>query len=216
MTRQFQILTGALLLMLMITPSHAALVSFLIDKNSKDPFGIGEDKTNNDCSGYFGSGFEDCQIAFGDTALSRVVIKFDKNLTIGSSDSAVNNQWYPTIDGKEWKFSGNNSNNQSGKWEYTAGAGDPVIKYWAAKAGPGFKLFWDVDDLDLCAVVNSLSCLSAANAVTAGSWVTPSGKGLSHLTFYDSMAVVPVPAAFWLFGTALIGLIGYSRRKTNA
>ena len=25
-------------------------------------------------------------------------------------------------------------------------------------------------------------------------------------------AVVPVPAAFWLFGTALIGFIGISRR----
>ena len=29
---------------------------------------------------------------------------------------------------------------------------------------------------------------------------------------YHKMSVVPVPAAFWLFGTALIGFIGMSRR----
>jgi hypothetical protein len=30
--------------------------------------------------------------------------------------------------------------------------------------------------------------------------------------FSESLTVVPVPAAFWLFGTALIGFIGISRR----
>jgi hypothetical protein len=34
----------------------------------------------------------------------------------------------------------------------------------------------------------------------------------SHWTEYGPPAVVPVPAAFWLFGTALIGFIGFSRR----
>ena len=37
------------------------------------------------------------------------------------------------------------------------------------------------------------------------------GSGaLDNLTY----SVVPVPAAFWLFGTALIGFIGYSRRRS--
>jgi len=41
-------------------------------------------------------------------------------------------------------------------------------------------------------------------------WV---GQGsISHVALYGNVAVVPVPAAFWLFGTALIGFIGFSRR----
>jgi hypothetical protein len=29
---------------------------------------------------------------------------------------------------------------------------------------------------------------------------------------YGAISPIPVPAAFWLFGTALIGFIGFSRR----
>ncbi|HWS02457.1 MAG TPA: VPLPA-CTERM sorting domain-containing protein, partial [Gammaproteobacteria bacterium] len=32
-------------------------------------------------------------------------------------------------------------------------------------------------------------------------------------TFEIDVAVVPVPAAAWLFGTGLVGLIGVARRK---
>ncbi len=31
----------------------------------------------------------------------------------------------------------------------------------------------------------------------------------------DSVSAVPVPAAIWLFGTALVGLVGFSRRKST-
>jgi hypothetical protein len=34
----------------------------------------------------------------------------------------------------------------------------------------------------------------------------------SHWTEYGAVSAVPVPAAAWLFGTALIGFIGFSRR----
>ena len=33
---------------------------------------------------------------------------------------------------------------------------------------------------------------------------------------HDSASVIPVPAAFWLFGTALIGFVGYSKRRKEA
>ncbi len=36
---------------------------------------------------------------------------------------------------------------------------------------------------------------------------------ISHVAIYG-VSPIPVPAAFWLFGTALIGFIGYSRRRT--
>ena len=45
-------------------------------------------------------------------------------------------------------------------------------------------------------------------------WTNKNGKTLelSHLSIYAS-TVVPVPAAVWLFGSGLIGLIGLARRK---
>jgi len=36
---------------------------------------------------------------------------------------------------------------------------------------------------------------------------------LSFRTYYDDAAVVPVPAAVWLFGSGLIGLVSLARRK---
>jgi len=43
-------------------------------------------------------------------------------------------------------------------------------------------------------------------------WV---GNGsISHVALYGNVGVIPVPAAFWLFGTALIGFIGFSRRTS--
>jgi hypothetical protein len=38
------------------------------------------------------------------------------------------------------------------------------------------------------------------------------GAGLSHVTEFGQISVVPVPAAFWLFGSALLGFVGMSRR----
>jgi len=41
------------------------------------------------------------------------------------------------------------------------------------------------------------------------------GRGsISHVAIYGDVSPIPVPAAFWLFGTALIGFIGYSRRRS--
>ena len=42
--------------------------------------------------------------------------------------------------------------------------------------------------------------------------VTLTDGGWSHYTEYGAMSAVPVPASVWLFGTALIGFIGFSRR----
>lgn len=38
------------------------------------------------------------------------------------------------------------------------------------------------------------------------------GGGFSHYAEFGSFSAVPVPAAAWLFGTALLGFIGISRR----
>jgi hypothetical protein len=41
------------------------------------------------------------------------------------------------------------------------------------------------------------------------------GQGaISHVAIYGNVSAIPVPAAVWLFGTALIGFVGMSRRTT--
>jgi hypothetical protein len=40
----------------------------------------------------------------------------------------------------------------------------------------------------------------------------PTNGAISHVEIWGNVSPVPVPAAVWLFGTALIGFIGFSRR----
>jgi hypothetical protein len=36
---------------------------------------------------------------------------------------------------------------------------------------------------------------------------------ISHVALYGNISAIPVPAAFWLFGTALLGFVGLSRSR---
>jgi len=45
---------------------------------------------------------------------------------------------------------------------------------------------------------------------------TGGGIEVDHLQYGGSASVIPVPAAVWLFGTALIGLVGFSKRRKAA
>ena len=174
--------------------------------------------SGNDCSGYFGTGFDSCAVFVysGDEKieLSPVIAKFNE----GFSLSDVNSTLFPSVDGTEFNFNSLSSGNKTGTWDYTAGVDDPGVRYWSAKAGPKFLLFWEVADAAVqtggaCDVpdVYTLNCLNIALAVDTGDWTTPNNKSLSHITFYDT-AVVPLPAAAWLFGSGL-GLLGWMRRK---
>jgi hypothetical protein len=53
------------------------------------------------------------------------------------------------------------------------------------------------------------------NGYTGGDWAI-SSQGLSHVNLYGKVGEVPLPAAAWLFGSALLGMvgIGYRRRQT--
>ena len=42
------------------------------------------------------------------------------------------------------------------------------------------------------------------------------GGGSYQVSLWGSMAPVPVPAALWLFGSGLVGLVGLARRKMRA
>ena len=60
-------------------------------------------------------------------------------------------------------------------------------------------------------ILDGLLDLSFLTSLTVTDNVTISGN-----ISFDEVSAVPVPAAVWLFGTALIGLVGLSRRRKVA
>jgi hypothetical protein len=88
----------------------------------------------------------------------------------------------------------------SGDWSVNTGALDSFARLvFILKAGNSFS---------------SYLYEPGSNAGSSGSWATIAlgNQDLSHLSIYTSPSPVPVPAAVWLFGTALLGFIGMSRR----
>tara|TARA_R110000744_G_scaffold131883_2_gene240088 strand:- start:1563 stop:2198 length:636 start_codon:yes stop_codon:yes gene_type:complete len=189
---------------------------------------------DNDCGNdkYFhnsanGNGFSACEIFYKDPDGSNVQYLDVSSDVLAKFDKDTNN-WSYSADALDISFSGN----KTGSWEYNRqNTSSPDIRFWTAKAGNGFKLFWMVDDtLTAQAACNpdafTLDCLNLAKAVTGGSWSTPSGKGLSHLTFFGGtddndtpctncpVIAVPEPQTIILFGFAILALATRQKRLT--
>ena len=197
----------------------ACLVStLLLSSLSANAATVTREFSGNDCSGYFGTGFDSCTIFVNEAGerieLSPVIAKFGGDLTLSETNQSI----YPSVDGSEFSFSNTTTDNKTGEWSYNQGVNDPGVRYWATKAGDSFLLHLEVAEADVtsggaCDVadVYVLACLDAALVQSFNDWSTPDNKALSHITFYDT-SVVPVPAAVWLFGSALGGL-GLMRRR---
>jgi len=78
---------------------------------------------------------------------------------------------------------------------------------------------------------NDFDAAFASAAFSSGTWLLAAGSYLIDFTVFQSalgfsgggaayqlasVSAVPVPAAAWLFGSALLGFFGFARRKANA
>ena len=163
----------------------------------------------NNLDPYYNGDLDDgrCDISEVESALGLII---DESLIVGSKTNSVGDpigSWLQdefglgTLTVTAWS-------NTTGTWELT-GATEPlffVTKYNGGYdiytyMGVGISPFSDSwDDIyrgTIGASCNEVNCDAAT----------------SHLTVYG---VVPVPAAVWLFGSGLLGLVGMARRKKAA
>ena len=71
-------------------------------------------------------------------------------------------------------------------------------------------------ELDFSNVTGSLGSLNLAGLVAHGVDANGFRTGVEFQVNPFTIQAVPIPAAIWLFGTGLIGLIGVARRKARA
>jgi hypothetical protein len=87
-------------------------------------------------------------------------------------------------------------NGLSGTWSLDSDIFDRYQKVaFALKAGPEFSAYHLLDGTNTSGIWN------------INSWTN---KELSHFTVY--VTSIPIPAAVWLFGSGLVGLVTFSRR----
>lgn len=111
------------------------------------------------------------------------------------------------------------TNNRSGTWTYS---GPELVAYLTVKAGPDYEI-WGVQNLgnmgcwatniQSSALCNNMDLISALMA--GGSSM---GPALSHLSIWglesgDTPQLIPIPAAGWLFLSAIAGLVVVGRRR---
>lgn len=129
-----------------------------------------------------------------------------------------------------------------GVWDDATGDGSWNLHIDGTAAGFGISDIsqtWTMDAVSGTGVLNPGTCTgdattcSVMGAGIVGPWTaatTPVGAGSNGFTFYvtalsqnatfnmnmSPVSPVPIPAAAWLFGSALLGLTGVTRRKNAA
>jgi|ETNmetMinimDraft_35_1059890.scaffolds.fasta_scaffold732257_1 hypothetical protein len=69
---------------------------------------------------------------------------------------------------------------------------------------------WLSDPADDGETVHIVLTFSSASGIPDGSFTR---GGIDNVNFFIGTTPIPVPAAVWLFGSGLVGLIGLARRK---
>ena len=187
------------------------------DCNGTGPFAVGSVIGN-------GNGFNDCIIKKDNTELAEVLVKFG-GLGAHTPGDVGENYVYAAA---HWNIVENDAGFKEGTWNLQ-GTGYPEVTFWSAKAGNGLNLYWEVDDSVDCSDLLSLTCMSAARAVTTGTWSTPNNNGgnqanLSHINFYGGICLqdcepgtnilVPEPSSLAIFALTL-GLLRIQSKRRN-
>jgi len=171
--------------------SASASANLIIKPNADGTFNPSYSFTGtpppNDCAGLAGPSFTKCAING-----SPIIAKFDIQKD-GSLVKAFNTSVWSSITGGEFSVVFN-AITKMWDWTYNPTAPDPLITWVVAKTGSGFTAFY-------------------LPGATSGS---VSNDALSHISFYDEMNPVPLPAAAWLLGSGLLGLFAVGRRRKGA
>ena len=107
--------------------------------------------------------------------------------------------------------------NALGAWDYTAGIGNMA----AGQIAVGTLFDWSTSvDIPVLAVFDCTSVpgtCTGINTTAGGSMQTgPFAGATPAFNGTGDLAAVPVPAAVWLFGSGLLGLVGVARRRKAA
>jgi hypothetical protein len=155
-----------------------------------------ETRSGNDCAGVLGIPFGTCSYD-GSAIVAKVGEDGNDALELNTSvfGNAVSNTTFAATVG---------SNTTSFSWDttgYSVNAnGDPLgilIRYVVVKFGNGFNVY----------------SVNGGEGSFTGSGSLTVDQGVSHVSFYDSVAVVPLPAAGWMLLAGVGGLVAVRRRK---
>ncbi len=209
--------------LLVTLPSYATLteMSFIVEKD-----------TDCGANGYFhnedstDTGFTACEIFYETT---NEVQYLNVGANVIDKYNPENGTWENNND-SGFKLNFDAKPDKRGTWSKAAGATNfPEVRFWIAKAGNAFQLFWMVEDnAASTAACNpssyTLDCLNLAQVVDQGRWSVPSKNGLSHLTFFGGPstpcttncgpAVVPEPQTLMLLALGMLGLVARQKRTS--
>lgn len=185
MTKSFRVLAAAAALALMAPVAQAATIDFV------------ERFEGNDCSGTFGTGFENCTYD-----KSPIIAKIEFDDKTGTTKLEMNTKVFPGLTADMFSATtvGNSVTFSFDTTAFGGGLG-VLLRYVVLKNGPGFDLF---------------KVSEPGFTFTNFTLTSSVSKGISHISFYDTMAPIPLPAAGWLMLAGLGGLVAVRRRRRKA
>ena len=204
----------------------AGVVAFVamtgVSDSSASTLSFIETIPGNDCAGVLGRPFSECKYplfdpenpdAFRSPIVAKIAFDEDKDNVDDDGNyettTQLNTDVFAGVTSDMFSASVNESDDHvvDFSWNTLSGLDFININYVVVKWGREFGV-WAVDP-------GTFSFSGSLNTKDAGCL---DGCGVSHISFYDSMGVIPLPAAGWLLlsGLRALGVLGHRRRKPAA